>query len=156
MGPRPHLEFCPCKSAWLAPETLVSKGPRHNLSFCACKTAWLAPDLLVSMGPSPHLWFLHSKQRLLDQCTSLYGCQTSPVVWCMQTATLGPDLHVCMGPRPHLWFWAHITLCLAQESIDYIGYSPHLCVFFHAKQRLYDQTYKSVWVPDLICGFEHT
>ena len=28
---------------------------------------WLASELLVSMGPSPHLWFLHAKQRLLDQ-----------------------------------------------------------------------------------------
>ena len=29
--------------------------------------ATLAHELLVSMGPSPHLWFLHAKQRLLDQ-----------------------------------------------------------------------------------------
>ena len=65
MGPRPHLSFCPCKSAWLTPEILVSMGPRHNLSFSACKTAWLAPEKLVSMDPSPPLWFLHAKQRLL-------------------------------------------------------------------------------------------
>ena len=37
------------------------------MSFCAWKTATLAHELLVSMGPSPHLWFLHAKQRLLDQ-----------------------------------------------------------------------------------------
>ena len=30
--------------------------------------------------------------------------------------------------------------------------SPHLC-FLHAKQRLYDQIYKSLWVPDLTHGF---
>ena len=42
-------------------------GLRHNLSFCACKTAWLAPELLISMGFSPHLWFLQAKLRLLDQ-----------------------------------------------------------------------------------------
>ena len=41
--------------------------PRPYLSFCACKTACLAPELLVSMGPNPHLWFLHAKQRILDQ-----------------------------------------------------------------------------------------
>ena len=67
IGPRTHLSFCPCKSAWLAPKILVSMGPGYNLSFCACKTSWLAPEILVSMGPSPHLWFLHAKQRLLDQ-----------------------------------------------------------------------------------------
>ena len=69
------------------------------------------------------------------------------------TVGLTSELLVSMGPSPLQRFLAHITSCLAQESIDYIGSSPHLCVFFHAKQRLYDQTYKSVWVPDLICGF---
>ena len=35
--------------------------------FFVFKAATLAPELQVSMGPSPHLWFLHAKQRLLDQ-----------------------------------------------------------------------------------------
>ena len=60
-------------------------GPRHDLSFCAFTTAWLA---LGSMGPSPHLWFLHAKQRLLDQSTSLLGYQTSSVVLCMQNSVI--------------------------------------------------------------------
>ena len=64
------------KTATFGPEQQVSMGPRYSLSFCTCKTAWLAPELLVSMCPSPHLWFLHAKQRLLDQHTSLYGYQT--------------------------------------------------------------------------------
>ena len=42
-------------------------GPRLLLSFFAFKTSTLAPVLQVSMGPSPHLWFLHAKQRILDQ-----------------------------------------------------------------------------------------
>ena len=62
--------------------------PRHDLSFCAFTTAWLAPELLGSMGPYPHLWFLHAKQRLLDQSTSLLGYQTSPVVLCMQNSVI--------------------------------------------------------------------
>ena len=33
----------------------------------ACKTATLGLELQVSVGPRPHLWFLHAKQRLLDQ-----------------------------------------------------------------------------------------
>ena len=35
-----------------------------------------------------------------------------------------------MGPIPHLWF-------------------------LQAKQRLLDQNYKSLWVPDLTCRFVH-
>ena len=62
--------------------------PRHDQSFCAFTTAWLAPELLGSIGPSPHLWFLHAKQRLLDQSTSLLGYQTSPVVLCMQNSVI--------------------------------------------------------------------
>ena len=72
------------------------------------------------------------------------------------TAGLTSELLVSMGPSPLQRFLAHITSCLTQESIDYIGSSPHLRVFFNAKQRVYDQTYKSVWVPDLFCSFEHT
>ena len=45
-----------------------------------------------------------------------------------KTATLAPELQVFMGPNPHLWF-------------------------LHAKQRLLDQNYKSLWVPDLTCLF---
>ena len=102
-------------------------GTSPHLWICACKTATLAYELLVSIGTSPLLWFLYAKQRLVDQHTSLYGYQNSPVVLCIQTsviisritsfygfqpspvvlymktATLGPDLQVCMGPRPHLW-----------------------------------------------------
>ena len=33
-----------------------------------------------------------------------------------------------------------------------MGPSPHLW-FLHAKQRLLDQIYKSLWVPDLTYGF---
>ena len=62
--------------------------PSHYLSLCAFTTAWLAPELLGSIGPSPHLWFLHAKQRLLDQSTSLLGYQTSPVVLCMQNSVI--------------------------------------------------------------------
>ena len=54
-------------------------GPRHDLSFCVLTTAYLASELLVSMGPSLHLWFLHAKQRLLDQN---YKSQWVPELTC--------------------------------------------------------------------------
>ena len=108
--------------------------------------------------------------------TSLYLSQPSSVVFACKTAPLGPDLQVCMSPRPHLWFWAHITACLAQEWIDYIGSNPHLwfCAyktttlglelqvsvgprphlwFLDAKQCLMDRNNTSLWVPDTTCRF---
>ena len=42
--------------------------------------------------------------------------------------TLATDLQVSMGPSPHLRF-------------------------FQAKQRLLDQIYKFLWVPELTCYF---
>ena len=154
--------------------------PRHDLSFCAFTTAWLAPELLGSMGPSPHLWFLHAKQRLLDQSTSLLGYQTSPVVLCMQNSVICTRIKRLYGFQPssvvlcvensdfrtkiaHLYGskTSPVILCM-QNSVPSIritslyGSQPSSVCFFHAKQRLYDQTYKCVWVPDLICGFEHT
>ena len=59
--------------------------------------------------------------------TSLYVLNPSPVVLCIQKVPLAPELLVSMGPSHHLWF-------------------------LPAKQRLYDQNYKSQWVPTLI-GF---
>ena len=61
---------------------------------------------------------------------SLYGSQPSSVVFALETATLAPEFQVSMGRSPHLWF-------------------------LHAKQRLLDQNYKSLWVPDLTCRFMH-
>ena len=58
--------FC-IHNSLIIPELIVSMGPRPPLSLCACKTTRLSPELLVPVGPSPHLWFLHSKQRFLDQ-----------------------------------------------------------------------------------------
>ena len=55
--------------------------------------------------------------------TSLYGFQSSSVVFASKTATLARGLQVSMGPSPHLWI-------------------------LHAKQRLLDQNYKSLWIPD--------
>ena len=60
--------------------------------------------------------------------TSLHGSQNSPVVLCMKTMWLASELLVSMGPSLHLWF-------------------------LRAKQRLSDQNYKSLWVPDFTMVF---
>ena len=49
-----------------------------------------------------------------------------------------------MSPRHNLSFCACKTAWFAPECQVYMCSSLHLCFFFHAKQRLYDQTYKSV------------
>ena len=63
-----------------------------------------------------------------NRISSLYGSQTSSVVFACKTAHFGTEFQVSMGPRPHLWF-------------------------LPAKQRILEQNFKSLWVPDLICGF---
>ena len=119
----------------------------------ACKTATFGPELQVSMGPSPHLWFLHAKQRLLDQnyksllvpalisgfcmqnsdfrtrITSLYGSQTSPMVFCIQNGDFSTRI---ASP-----YWS-------QPSSE----------VFACKIATF-QNYKSLWVPDLSNGFLH-
>ena len=62
--------------------------------------------------------------------TSLYGSQPSCVVFACKTATLEIELQVSEGQRHHLWF-------------------------FHAKQRLLDQSNKSQRVQDMACRFVH-
>ena len=82
--------------------------------------------------------------------TSLYGSQPSLVVFACKTATLGPELQVPMGPRPHVFFFAFKTATLAPEILVSMGPSPHL-LFLQAQQRLLDENYKSLWVPDFAC-----
>ena len=84
--------------------------------------------------------------------TSLYGSQPSSVVFAFKSATFGSELQVSMGPRPHLSFCACKTTWLALVSM---GPSPHLW-FLHAKQRILDQKYKSLMVPDLTYCFLHS
>ena len=131
---------------------------RPHLSFCAFKTAWLAPELLVSIGPSPHVCFFDAKQRILDrinksqcvpdvtcrsvhaiqsdQCqkdlylmvpalifgfcmqnsdfwskiSSLYGSQTSPVVLCIQNRV------ICTRMTSLYWFQPSSCVLCKQNS----------------------------------------
>ena len=126
-------------------------GHRYDLSFCACTTACLASELQISMGSTLQLWFLHAKQRLLDQnykslcildltcrfvhansviSTSLYGFQPSSVVLCIQNSDLRTKIACVYGSHT----------------------SP---VIFHAKQRILDANNKSLRVPDITSRFVH-
>ena len=116
---------------------------------------WFAPEWQVYMASSPHLcFFFMQNSEFMTRLTSLYGVQTSPVVFACKPTVFGPKLHVSMGPRTHLWFSSCKTPCLASELLVSMGPSPHVW-FLDAKQRLLDQKYKSLWVPHLTCPFVH-
>ena len=87
--------------------------------------------------------------------TSLYGSLPSYAVFAFKTATLGPELQVSMVPRPHLRCFVLKAATLAPKLKVSMGASPHLW-FLHAKRRLLDQKYKSLWVPDFAKGFSHS
>ena len=147
MGSTLHLYYCAFKTATLWPQLLVSMGPRPHLWFSTCKTAWLASEL----QPSPVFFFMQNSE-FMTRLTSLYVVQTSSVVFACKPATFGPKLHVSMGPRTHLWFSSCKTPCLASELLVSMGPSPHLW-FLHSKQRPLEPNNKSLWVPDITCRF---
>ena len=95
-------------------------GPRHHLSFCACNTAWLASELLVSMGPNPYLWFLHAKQRLLEQNYE-YLCVTALICgFCIHNSA----------------FWTRISSLYGSQTSSVV-LSTHNCVLNTRIKRLY-------------------
>ena len=129
-GTLPSSAVFACLTAALGPELQDSMGPWPHLLFFVFKEATLAPELQVSMGPSPHLWFLHAKQDFWIWIINLYGSQTSPMVLWMQNSVISKR---------------NTSLHGSHTSSE----------VFQAKQRLLDQNYKSLWVPDLTCRFVH-
>ena len=119
-----------------------------------CKTSRLTPELQVSMGSRPHLSFVHANSVPRIRNTSLYGYQPSSVVFGCKTGTLGLEQKVSMCPRHHLSFCASKTAWLAPQPLVSMGPNPYLW-FLHVKQRLLEQNYKSLCVPDLTCHFVH-
>ena len=59
-----------------------------------------------------------------------------------------------MGPRHNLLIWECKTARLVPALLVSMGPSTHLW-FLHSKQQLFDQNYKSLWVPGLTCRFVH-
>ena len=123
-------------------------GFQHSSVFFSCKTATLRLDLQVCMGPRLHLliWahitaclaqealvsmgsssFCMQKSDFWGRITTLYGSQTTPVVFCMQYSVISTRI-TCL----------YLSQC-----------------FLHAKQLLFDQNHKSLWVPALTCCFVH-
>ena len=154
-GSQPSRVVFGCKTATYGPEKQVSMGLRHHLSLCECKTALLALDLLVSMCPNPHLYvFLMQNSAFWTRISSLYGSQTSSVVL---------STHNCeINTRIKRQYWIQpspVAFCMQNSDfrtrITSLWGSKTSPVDFHAKQRLLDQSNKSLWVPDMTCRFVH-
>ena len=169
--------FCACKSPTLAHELLVSIGPSPHVWFLDAKQRlldsnykalwvkdhtccfymqdfdfWITITILYWSQTWPVILCMYNSV-LNIRITSLYGSQPLSLVFACKTALFFSRTASLCGPWPHLSFCAFKTAWLESELLVSMGPSPFLW-FLHAKQRLLDQTYKSVCVPDLICSFE--
>ena len=86
---------------------------------------WTGITGLCVSQTSPVVLCMHYSV-ISTRMTCLYISQPFPLAFACKTTTFGAELQVSMGPRPHL-------------------------SFLEAKQRLFDQNNKSLWVPDLTC-----
>ena len=146
-GTQTSPTFFAFKTATLAPELQVSMGPSPHLWFCTFTTATLWPEWIVSTGPRPHLSLDRQKSTFSTRISSLHGSRTSPVVLCKQNNVISIRNTCLYGTQPSSVVFACKTTWLASEILVSMGLSPHLW-FLHAKQRILDQNYKSLWVPD--------
>ena len=109
--------------------------------------------------------------------TSLYGSLTSPVVLCMLNIVISIKITSLYGTQPSsvvfackTGSWNRITtlygsqtspvvLCMKNivinTRISSVYVSQSSSVAFACKQRILDQNYKYLWVPDLTCRFVH-
>ena len=152
--------------------TSLYRFQHSSVFFSSYKTATLGPDLQVCMGPRQHLWLWSHITASLAQEYRNY-IVSSPHLWlcACNTAWLAPEALVSMGSSG-FWmqksgFWGRITTLYGSQTtpvffcIQYSVISARntcLCLsqwFLPAKQRLLEQNYNSLWVPDHTCHFKH-
>ena len=100
------------------------------LVLCMQNSAFRTRITSLCRWIDPTCGFCRQNSVFWTRITSLYGSQTSLVVCECSTAWLASEILVSMGPNPYLWF-------------------------LHANQRLLEQNYKSLLVPDMTCRFVH-
>ena len=178
MGPSPQLQFLHAKQRVLAPNYKSLWVPDLTCPCVQSKRRDLHQNIKSILVPALICGFVFAKQRLYNQnymtlwvpdlasgfvnakqrsstrMTTLYGFQPFTCGLGCKTAWFAPEWQDYIATSHHLWFCACKTAPLGLELQVSVGQRPHLC-FFHAKQWLYDQTYKSVGVPALTCGFVH-
>ena len=180
MGPRHDLSLCERKRAWFASDSLVSMCPNPHLClfFMQYSAFWTRISGLYGSQTSSVVFSTHNcelntriKRLYLYQpspvalcmqnstfwtrVTSLYGSQTWPVVLCMQYSVISTRITCLYGSQPLSVVFACKTATFGAELQLSMCHSSHLW-FLHTQQLILDQNFKSVRVPDFICGFEHT
>ena len=147
-------------SACLGPEFQVSMGPSPHLSVFECQTASFGPELQVSMGPRPHLWIVCTQNgvTLQPEYTSLYWFQTFICVFCAcKTACFRTRLTSLYGSQASSCGFVQCKSVVHYHQNYHSLYgSQHFIRSFcaiHTQRDFTSKTYKSLWVPDFICGF---
>ena len=113
----------------------------------------IRPTSLYVSQPSS-VFLLMQYRAFWTRISSLYRSQTSSVVLSTHNCELNTEWNDNIGTSPHLWLCACKTATLGLELQVSEGQRHHLWLF-HAKQRLQDQSNKSLWVPVLTCRFVH-
>ena len=106
---------------------------------------------LYGSQPSSVVLWIHNR-NIMTRINNLYGSQTSHVVLCMKNSVISARITSLHGSQTSPVVCACKTTWLSSEFLVSMGPSPHLW-FLHAKLRLLDHNYKSLWVPDLACWF---
>ena len=128
MGPSPHLWFLNANQRLLDRNNKSLWVPNMTCRFVHAKQRDQHLNYLSLWVPALICGFCMQNSDCRTRLKSLYGSQTSSVVFACKTATFGSDWQISMGPSPRLWF-------------------------LEAKQRLFRQNNESLWVQALICGF---
>ena len=151
MGPSPHLYFCAFTTATLWPESQVFMGPRPHLCFFCIPNSDFSTIIASFNGSKPSCVVLciHNSD-ITSRTNSLYGSQTSPVILCMQNSVISTRITSLHGSQT-----SFVAICMQNKVriTSPYGSQPSSVFFLHAKQRLLDEKYKSLWVPDIACWF---
>ena len=155
MGPRPHLWFVciqnsdfstrMCKSLWVP--ALICGLCMQNIDFSTRIAS------LYGSQPSYVVLCIHNSD-IMTRINCPYGSQTSPVVLCMHNSMISIRITSLNESQPSSVVYACKTVTFGSEVLVSMCPSPHLR-FMHAKQRILDQNYKSLWVPHFACWFVH-
>ena len=133
---------------------------------------WIRISSLDGTQPSSVVLCIQNSDFSI-RITSLYGSQTSPMVFCIQNSAFSHRIASLYGSQPSsVVLCIHnsyimtrinslygsqtspVVLSMQNNVINIVSMCPSLRLWIlHAKQRLLDQNYKSLWVPALTCGF---
>ena len=152
----PHLTHVFCiQNSDFSPRVASHYGSLPSYAVLCTHNSGIIPRINSLYGSQTSPVVLCKQSSMIStRITSVHGSQTSPVVLCMQNNVISIRNTSLYGSQPSSAVFAFKTATLPPELLVSMGPSPHLWLL-HAKQRLLDQNYKSLWVPDHTCRFVH-